>query len=149
MKTAKTRPSQKPRSWLWLQGAAAGVIVALAPGSALLLGVLLCPALVFAAAAGSAGRPAARVMLLMGSAATFGPLRDQWTGGNSVDSTLELLANPSVALWAWIACGFGWFTCEATAMAAALALLHATRHRATALRREQADLIEEWTLDQS
>ena len=143
---AAAKRDGKGRSWFWLQGAVVGGVIAVTPGIALLLGVLLCPAIVYAAAAPEPGRPAGRTMLLMGLAAALAPLREQWSSGNTVGTALEILASPAVILLAWFACGAGWLMAETATVAIRLALRQSARRQAVRLRREQAELVEEWSL---
>ena len=134
------------RSWLWLQGAGAGGIVAVAPGTALVLAVLLCPAIVYFMTETVRGRPVARTMLLFGATATFMPLRRLWEQGTSLSGALAILSDPGRPLLAWFACGVGWMLCEATQIVFLFALAASARHQIQLLKREQAELTAEWTL---
>ncbi len=133
------------RSWFWLQGAIAGGIAVAAPGTASLLAVLLCPALLFYATEATPGRPVGRTMMLTGSTAAYLPLRDLWEHGGSLGTALDALADPTCPLLGWFACGAGWMMCELLQLAARFALKARTRRQVEELRREHADLSEEWT----
>lgn len=134
------------RSWLWLQGAIAGAVAAMAPGTALVTVILLCPAMTFYTLEKTAGRPVGRTMLLCGSTATFMPLRLLWSGGNGANGALDLLADPGRPLLAWLACGTGWLLCETIQITARFALAAKTRRHLEGLKRKQTDLMEEWSL---
>ena len=133
------------RSWLWLQGAVGGGIAVTAPGSAILVAVLLCPAIVFYATEPAPGRPVGKIMLLTGSAALFMPLRTLWEHGGSLPGALDLLADPGCPLLAWVSCGAGWLMCELLQIATRLTLTAQTKHRVMALERERIEITEEWT----
>ena len=141
-KAASVRPQR--RSWFWVQGLVCGIVAATAPGTALLLGVLLGPGLAMYASAPGKGRPHARAMVMMGAASVFMPLRLLWEQGGSLDAALELLSDPSRPLLSWTASGLGWLVGQVTELITQF-LLNA---KATQLRRtleiERQDLMEEW-----
>ena len=143
------KDARAPRSWLWLQGVMVGVVAATAPGSALLVAVLLCPAVAYAVFETTPGRPVTRTMLSCGSIGTFMPLRLLWEHGNSVDEALALLADLTRPLLAWVACATGWLLSEASHMGARVVLKAAFNRRSVLLQREEADLTAEWTLQDS
>lgn len=134
------------RSWLWLQGAAAGGVAAVAPATALMVVALLGPAIAFYACGTVAGRPVARTMALVGSTAVVLPLRTLFDHGNTMDAALDLLSDPICPLLAWVACGAGWLLCELAKIAARLALVITVQRKTQALRQEEAQLKQEWTL---
>ncbi len=106
---AKAASSASPRrSWFWLQGMVCGVAAAAVPGTALVIGVLLAPAIALYLMAPAANRPVARAMLLMGAAATMMPLRLLWEQGGTLDAALDLLSDPGRPLLSWFACGTAW-----------------------------------------
>ena len=80
---AKRKAANKPatdakprqRSMIWLQGLLCGAMVTLATPTALLLGVLLGPALLAIALDHEPGRPRARSIALWSMAAAVIPLR--------------------------------------------------------------------------
>ena len=147
--TAETPARPARRSWFWLQGAVAGGIAVAFPGTALLTAALLCPALAFYVAEQAKGRPVGRIMLLTGSAAAFMPLRALWEHGASLATALDILADPSCALIAWVACGAGWLLCEAAQVCAKFALAAQARRKMAGLRRELDTLVEEWTFNEN
>ncbi len=130
---------------IWLQGAIAGGIVAVAPGMALLIGVLLCPAIAFYLTEAAKARPVARAMLLCGSAATFSPIRTLWESGNTLAAALDLLSDIACPLLAWVGCAAGWLLYETVHIAARLALEASCRRRTKQLQDEDATLRAEWT----
>ena len=110
------------RSLVWIQGAVAGGVVAVAPGTALLAAVLLCPAIVYYLAEPARLRPVARAMLLCGGAATFLPIRTLWDAGNTLAAALDILGDIRCPLLAWVACGGGWLLAETVNVTARLML---------------------------
>ena len=80
-KAASKPPPRAPRqhSLIWLQGLLCGAMVTLATPTALLLGVLLGPALLAIVLDREPGRPRARSIALCSMAAAVDPLRTLWT----------------------------------------------------------------------
>lgn len=138
--------SGKPgRSLVWLQGLACGAMAALALPSALLLALLLAPALAGAALDRIPGRPIARTMLLFGLSASVGPLRSLWAAGHTLDVASELLTPETIGL-AWGAAGGGWLLTQFTPVLARLALESAAFSRKLRLRTLRARCVDEWGL---
>ncbi len=77
-----TKPRQ--HSLVWLQGLLCGAMVTLATPTALLLGVLLGPALLALMLDRQPGRPKARSIALCSMAASIDPLRTLWMTGHSM-----------------------------------------------------------------
>ncbi len=127
----------------------AGGVVAVAPGTALLIAVLLCPAIAFYLTEAARVRPVARAMLLCGSAATFSPIRALWESGNTLAAALDLLSDIACPLLAWGGCAAGWLLYETVHIAARLALEASSRRRIKQLQEENASLRAEWMLSES
>ena len=136
------------RSSLWLQGVVAGIVVAVFPGTALLASVLLCPAFLVYAVETAAGHPLARTMIMCGSTAALWPLRTLLGNGNTLAAALDLLADPEWTLLSWACCGSGWLLYEVAQALVRIASTVQSNRQVEALRREQADLNEEWTFTQ-
>jgi hypothetical protein len=73
-------PLGRQRSLAWLQGLVVGALVTLATSTALLLAVLLAPAMVAFVFDRAPGRPVARSVALCGMAACVGPELALWGG---------------------------------------------------------------------
>ncbi len=142
--SSKTR--RAPRSWLWLQGATAGGVVVTAPGTAVLIGVLLAPAIAYTLFETAPNRPTSRTMFVYGSGATFLPIKSLWEHGNGLEEALGLMSDLSIPLMAWMACAGGWMLSECLQLTTSFALKAANRRRLTILQREQDQLIAEWSL---
>jgi hypothetical protein len=142
------RPSRQPRqhSLTWLQGLLCGAVATLATPTALLIGVLLGPALVAIALDREPGRPRARSIALCGMAAAVEPLRTLWSAGHSMATATALLGNVHILATAWSAAAAGWLLAEATPLAVRAALEALSIARAARLRAERARLVETWGL---
>ncbi len=149
--TGSSGTAKQPRqhSLIWLQGLLCGALVTLATPTALLLGVLLGPALVAVALDREAGRPRARSIVLCSMAAAVGPLRTLWTTGHSMATATALLGNFQVLGTAWIAAAAGWLFAEVTPIAVRGVLETLSMARAARLRVERARLAEDWGLEAS
>ena len=145
---APQTPASPPRqhSLIWLQGLLCGAMATLATPTALLLGVLLGPALLAVVLDHQPGRPRARSIALCSMAAAVDPLRTLWT-----DRAQPLPRRPRC--WAiaddwdrWSATAAGWLSPDQPiAVRAALEELgHCARRP---LRAERAKLVETWGLE--
>ena len=123
-----------------------GAMVTLATPTALLLGVLLAPALLGIALDREPGKPRARSIALCGMAAAVEPLRTLWTAGHGM-ATASALLNLQVVATAWSAAAGGWLLAEATPIAVRAALEALSAVRAGRLRAERTGLVEAWGLE--
>jgi hypothetical protein len=131
----------------WLQGLMCGALVMLAPPTALLIGVLLGPALLAALFDQQSGRPRARSIGLFGMAASVDPLRTLWLSGHSMAVATALLGNVRIVATAWAAAAGGWLLVETAPIAVRAALDALSISRSARLRVSRAKLTEEWRLD--
>lgn len=138
---------KRQRSLVWLQGLACGAVVALAPGLALLGGVLLAPGLVALVLDREPARPLARCVLLMGLATCVPPLRLIWPQPQSVSTALALAGDMRVLGTAWSAAAAGWLLAELAPLGTRLVLEAMARSRIARLRAERAALVESWGED--
>ncbi|MDE2517453.1 MAG: hypothetical protein KGL12_15610 [Rhodospirillales bacterium] len=129
---------------IWAQGLACGTLVALVPGIALLLGVLLAPALVALALDQEAGKPVARSVFLCALAGGVGPVRALWAAGHGVDTALVLLTGLGPVGLAWAAAACGWLAAEVLPLGLRLMLEGLARARLARLRAAQDRYREEW-----
>ncbi|WP_158745869.1 hypothetical protein [Acidisphaera sp. L21] len=146
--SASATPAVPRRSWFWLQGVICGVAVAVVPGTALMIGVLMAPAFATYAMEQGKTRPLARGMMLRGAACTFMPLRVLWEHGGSLDASLDLLSDPGRPLLAWTACGAGWLAGQLADILTRLALDARSARALRQLTQERDKLIVEWTDEQ-
>ena len=132
------------RSWLWLQGLACGAAVALAPGPALLVAVLLAPALVAYGFERTPGKPRSEPMLILSSAACFEPMRELWSTGRTIEASFALLSEPRHIAWAWLAAAAAWLIGEVVQLVSREFGEITVRRRVAALRQERDALTAEW-----
>jgi hypothetical protein len=119
----------------------------LATPTALLLGVLLAPALLAVVLDHQPGRPRARSIALCSMAAAVDPLRTLWTTGHTIATATALLGNLRIVGMAWSAAAAGWLLAEITPIAVRAALEGLGIARAARLRAERAKLVEIWGLE--
>ena len=141
-KAATARPAR--RSWFWVQGLVCGIVAATAPGTALMLAVLLGPGMAMYASAPGRGKAHARAMILMGAATVFMPLRQLWEQGGSLDAALALLGDPARPLLSWTASGMGWLIGQVTELATQFLLNAKAAQERRALVTERQTLLDEW-----
>jgi hypothetical protein len=132
---------------MWMQGLACGGLVAVLPPVALLLGVLLAPALFGLYLDRQPGKPIARSLLLCGLAASVKPVRTLWAAGHSMAASAALATDADVVGTAWAAAAAGWLLAELAPVAVRIVLEALSRTRAAQLRAARAVLAEEWGLD--
>ena len=145
--TDPNSPSTPRRhSLVWLQGLLCGAMVTLATPTALLLGVLLAPALLAIVLDREPGRPRARTIALCSMAASVEPLRMLWTVGHSTATASALLGNMKILGTAWSAAAAGWLLAEITPVIIRATLEALSMARSTRLRAERAKLVEAWEL---
>jgi hypothetical protein len=145
--SGKRAAPPRQHSMVWLQGLLCGAIAMLAPPTALLMGVLLSPAMLALFLDRQQGRPRARSIALFGMAASVDPLHTLWVGGHSVTAALELAGNLQVLATAWAAAAAGWLLAEAAPIAVRALLEALCISRAARLRTLRGQLTEEWRLD--
>jgi membrane-associated phospholipid phosphatase len=142
--TVAATPRQ--HSMVWLQGLLCGAMAMLAPPTALLLGVLLGPAVLALMLDRQPGRPRARSIALFGMAASVDPLRTLWVSGHAMTDAAALLGDLHVLGTAWAAAA-GWLLAEAAPVAVRATLEALTISRTARLRALRSRLSEEWRLD--
>jgi hypothetical protein len=138
---------QRQHSMVWLQGLLCGALVMMAPPTALLMAVLLGPAILAALLDGQPGRPKARSIALFGMAASVDPIRTLWASGHTMPAAAALLGNLHVLGTAWAAAAAGWLLVEAAPVAVRATLETLSVSRTARLRVLRAKLAEEWQLD--
>ena len=145
---AKRKAEPKQHSLVWLQGLLCGAMVTLATPTALLLGVLLGPALIALVLDHEPGRPRARCIALFGMAAAVDPLRALWMAGHTMSIAAALAGNARVVGLAWCAAAAGWLLAEILPIGVRAVLETLSIARAATLRAERAKLTEAWGLEE-
>lgn len=142
-------PRQRQHSLIWLQGLGCGALVTLATPTALLLGVLLAPAIAAVVFDREPGRPRVRSIALCAMAASVEPLRTLWTSGHNLATASALLGNLQVVGTAWSAAAVGWLLAELMPLAVRVVLEAFSATQASRLQAERARLIDAWGLPAS
>ena len=132
---------------MWLQGLLCGALATLATPTALLLGVLLGPAIVALTLDGEPGKPTGRTVALFSMAASVGPLKTLWTTGHTMAVAADLVANLNVVATTWTAAAAGWLLAQILPIAIRSVLDAIGMARSVRLRAERAKLISDWGLD--
>ena len=143
---AKPRKAPQERSYAWVQGLLCGVAATLAPGPALLAGLLLAPGLACLLLDQAPGKPMARAVLLCGLAAAMPPLSALWHDGAGLAPAIALAGDPAVLGTAWLAGAGGWLLNEFAPLLLRLALDALAAAHAGRLKAERARLAEAWDL---
>lgn len=136
-----------PRSLAWAQGLACGALVALAPGLAVLLGVLLAPSMLALALERTAGRPVLRGVALCNATACVGPVRAFWAGGHGLGAATAVLAMPRPLAIAWGTGAAGWLLAELCPLGLRLILDAQAAARSARLRARRAELAAGWEME--
>jgi hypothetical protein len=129
---------------IWLQGLLCGALATLATPTALLLAVLLGPALLALLLDRQPGRPKGRSVALCAMAAAVNPLRILWTSGHTIAVATTILTNPRVLGIAWSAAAAGWLLAEIAPIGVRAVQEALLMSRAARLRAARARLVEEW-----
>ena len=132
---------------MWVQGLLCGGLVALLPPTALLLGVLIGPALLALFLDTQPGKPVARSVLLCALAACVKPVRMLWAAGHGMAASMALATDADVVGTAWAAAAAGWLLAELAPVAVRAVLEALSLRQAARLRATRSALAEEWGLD--
>jgi len=133
-------------SLVWFQGLLCGALAALATPTALLLGVLLGPALLAMMLDGELGKPTGRCVVLTCMAACVAPLKALWLAGHSMAAATTLLGNVRIIAVAWSAAAAGWLLVQLIPIALRVVLEAHAIARTARLRAVRAKLAEVWGL---
>ena len=147
---SNTGAASQPRpqhSLVWLQGLLCGALATLATPTALVLGVLLGPAMIALVLDHEPGKPTGRTVALFSMAASVGPLRTLWTTGHSIPVATDLIASMNVVGTAWTAAAAGWLLAQILPIAVRAVLEVLSITRSARLRAERAKLTADWGLD--
>lgn len=143
-----TAGQPRQHSLVWVQGLLCGALVTLATPTALLLGVLLGPAMIALVLDGEHGRPTGRSVALFSMAAAVGPLKVLWTGGHTMQGAANLVSSLDVVATAWSAAAAGWLLAQILPIAMRTVLEALGMTRSARLRAERVRLVADWGLDQ-
>lgn len=140
-------PARAKGSLLWLQGLVCGAVLAFAPATALLLGVLLAPAFATMAADTEPGRGTTRAVALACTAGALPPAWHLWMAHGGIDVALALLCLPLTVVLAWGGGACAWALCQVLPVIVQSAWNVKEGVRAHAIRAELERLKENWHLE--
>lgn len=141
-----SRGSAKRGSWVWLQGLVCGAVVTMATPTALLVGVLLAPAVLAFVLDRAPGRAVARPVILLGLATSVHPLLLLWRSGHGMEAATGLATDPAVIVLAWAAQAAGWLLVELLPVAIGLVMQGGASARAARLRGVRRTYEEDWDI---
>jgi hypothetical protein len=106
------RRAGRNMSLIWLQGLACGAVVTFAAPTALMLAVLMAPALACQVAELESGRGVTRAVALACAATALRPVWLLWQNGDRMDVAVSELFNPSTLVFGWGAGACAWAMCQ-------------------------------------
>ncbi len=118
----KPRIAGSNRSVVWLSGLACGVLAAIAPGIATVAAGLLAPGVVALRLDREPGRPVARTVLTCGLAGCVHPVITLWNTGQSFDTAIAIVTDPTTIGIAWSAAAAGWLLTQIVPLVVRVAL---------------------------
>jgi hypothetical protein len=146
---AKSRASARAKggSMLWLEGLVCGAVLAFAPATAVLLMVLLAPALLCLAVDTEPGRGMTRAVTLACVAGSMGPAWHLWMAQDRLEEAVDLIWDPMTLLLAWGGGACAWAMCQVfpAVLQGVWNMREAVRGRA--IEAEIKRLRDEWFLD--
>lgn len=144
----KAAGAKGPRAagWRWWQGMAAGILLTVSPGAALLVLALGAPIILVMVGDAAPGRPLTRIVILFTIAGSVETLRLFLLGPHDLASSVELLSRLGSLPLAWTAAAAGWLTHEAACLSALWVTDLRVARRQRSLEGELATLRAEWSL---
>ncbi len=137
------------RSVIWLSGLACGVLAAVAPGIATVAGGLLAPGVTALKLDREPGRPVARAVLTCGLAGCVHPVITLWNTGQSLETAIAIVTDPTTTGTAWAAAAAGWLLSQVAPLVVRVALEAVALARTTRLRAARSRIVEAWGLDEA
>ncbi|WP_428375414.1 hypothetical protein [Lichenicoccus sp.] len=145
-KAKQARQPHKVAGWRWWQGMAAGVLLTVSPGAALLLLALGAPIILALVGENVPGRPLTRTVALFTAAGSVETLRLFLLGPHDLATSVELLARLGSLPLAWTAAATGWLSNEAACVTARWITDLRVARRQRAVEGVLAALRTEWSL---
>jgi hypothetical protein len=141
-------PARGKGSMMWLQGLVCGALLAFAPAMALLLAVLMAPALASLAADLEKGRGMTRSVAIACAGGALAPAWHLWLAQDEIGAALALLSDPLNLVLAWGGGACAWALCQV--VPALLQSVWSVREsvRAHKIEAEMQQIREEWHLDE-
>jgi hypothetical protein len=141
-------PAKTKASAMWLQGLACGAMLAFAPAMALLLGVLLAPAIASFAADLEKGRGATRAVAIACVAGALSPAWHLWLANDQLAVAIALLCDPLNLLLAWGGGACAWALCQVVPAVLKSVWSVSEALRAHKIEAEMKKIREEWHLEE-
>ena len=132
---------------LWIQGAVCGAALTFAAPSALLMGVLLAPAVLCAVAEAGPQRGMVRAVTLCGLAACVNAMWRLWMAGGRMDAAVALMCDPATLILAWGVGACAWAACQVLPVIVRTVWDLREAARARSIETELARCREEWDLE--
>ncbi len=132
--------------WKWWHGMAAGMLLMLSPGTALIVAVLAAPCLFMLVADTSPGRAVTRTVLLFSLAGAIEPFRALVTGGHDMQAAMQILTRPGTVPLVWLLAACGWLINEGCCLSAAFITERRLAARRRALELLLRETCAEWQL---
>jgi hypothetical protein len=143
-----SRPASRKNTAIWLQGLACGALLAFASPTALLLAVMLCPAIACHLADTGAEKGTARAVGAACGAFTLSPLWHLWLAMDRMDAAIAILCTPVTLCLAWGAGAIAWALCQVLPVVIRTTWDAREALRAKTLAAELQTLREEWDLNE-
>ena len=147
--TSEAVTVQRRGATVWVQGLACGALLTFATPTALLLGILLAPAILCILASPGAERGVFRAVASSCAAASLAPVWRLWMNGGHMDEVAAILASPSILCAAWGAGAAAWAMCQVLPVIIKTAWDIREANKAKTIEAELAQLNEEWGLKQT
>jgi hypothetical protein len=153
--TPKPRPARRGkaeiagsnRSVVWLSGLACGILAAISPGIATVAAGLLAPGVVALRLDQEPGRPIARTVLTCGLAGCVHPVITLWNIGQSFETAIAIVSDPTTIGIAWSAAAAGWLLTQVAPLVVRAGLEAVALARSTRLRATRSRIAEAWGLE--
>ena len=142
----KQRGRQGQQGWKWWHGMAAGMLLMLSPGTALLLAALAAPLVLTMVADTTHRHTLSRTIGLFTLAGAIGPLQAYATGSYDMIAALKVLSRPETIPVTWMMGGCGWLVDEVFCLCASfIATIHLAA-RKKALEASLSEICKEWEI---
>ncbi|EHH66939.1 hypothetical protein [Gluconobacter morbifer] len=130
----------------WWHGLIVGLLLAYAPGSLLVMLMLLLPLLFLRLFDPDADRQRLMVVMFYVGAVMVHPLREAWRSAGDWQTCLELVLQPLTLLLDWMAVGAAWLVAEGSSIGTRLWYADVARRERRAIEKRIAVLRKEWSV---
>lgn len=141
-------PAKGAGSKMWMQGLGCGALLTFAAPTALMLGVLLAPAVLCLVVEPGPDRGQPRAVALGCAAASFGPVWHLWLAGDTLAQTFASLADLQTIILAWGAGACAWALCQVLPVVVRSGWDMAAGKKIREIEAELAQCQKDWRLDE-